>query len=328
MNSTKKLSFDDFFNEFFSGIFAYDSRLKRTLRALIFYPGKISKDYIQGKRIRYANPFRFYLSASIVFFIIWSFTNSFQGVLPSNPNQINQLSNAEREELKRNLDSIPAVQRNIANLDPFIPTLDDTSAKSYRDVYISQKELDGLSFSASALKQFDLYNTFHKETAIFGSGQALDSLNHDPSRFNRLFYEKVVDLNLFQQNPEIFLSYFISKLPFIIFFYLPIFAMFIWLLYLRRPFNYMEHLIFVFHIQTTFFVLMAIALIIDAIFTIDTATGIAIMIFLFYLYLAMRRFYRQGRFKTLVKFLLLNGIFLTLAIIAAVISLIASFAIY
>ncbi|MGM0392334.1 MAG: DUF3667 domain-containing protein, partial [Bacteroidota bacterium] len=116
MNSTKKLSFDDFFNEFFSGIFAYDSRLKRTLRALIFYPGKISKDYIQGKRIRYANPFRFYLSASIVFFIIWSFTNSFQGVLPSNPNQINQLSNAEREELKRNLDSIPAVQRNIANL--------------------------------------------------------------------------------------------------------------------------------------------------------------------------------------------------------------------
>ncbi len=67
LNSTKKLAFNDFFNEFFAGIFAYDSRFYRTLGVLLFKPGKISKDYIEGKRVRYANPYRFYLSASIFF---------------------------------------------------------------------------------------------------------------------------------------------------------------------------------------------------------------------------------------------------------------------
>lgn len=328
LNSTKKLSFDDFFNEFFSGIFAYDSRIKRTLRAMIFNPGKISKDYIQGKRIRYANPFRFYLSASIIFFIIWSFTNNFQGGLPTNPSENEQLTVEEREELKKSLDSIPGIQNANTNLEPLIPAISDNAVKSYQDLYITQQEIDSLNFTSSFSKQFDLYNNFHKETDIFDPVQALDSLSHDNTSFNRLVYEKVVDWNLFRHNPEIFISYFIGKLPFIIFFYLPIFAIFIWLLYLRRSFNYMEHLIFVFHIQTTFFVIMSLALILDSIFKTDAATGIAILIFLFYLYLAMRRFYMQGRFKTLVKFLLLNGIFLTLAVIAAVISLIASFAIF
>ena len=67
LNSTKKLAFNDFFNEFF----ADDSRLYRTLSSLLFNPGKISKDYIEGKRQRYANPYRFYLTASIIFFIIF-----------------------------------------------------------------------------------------------------------------------------------------------------------------------------------------------------------------------------------------------------------------
>ena len=46
-------------------------------------PGKVSKDYISGKRSRYSNPFRFYLSVSIFFFIIIELTkkyNEFQAI--------------------------------------------------------------------------------------------------------------------------------------------------------------------------------------------------------------------------------------------------------
>ena len=79
-NTTKKLSFKDFFNEFFASIFSYDSRLRHTIITLLFYPGKISKEYIKGKRIRYANPFRFYLSVSIIFFIINSLFIDFDSI--------------------------------------------------------------------------------------------------------------------------------------------------------------------------------------------------------------------------------------------------------
>ncbi|MEX2350712.1 MAG: DUF3667 domain-containing protein [Flavobacteriaceae bacterium] len=75
LNSTKKLHFKDIFSELFAGLFAYDSRLALTLRNLLFKPGKISKDYVEGKRMRYANPFRFYLSLSIIFFLLSGLLN-------------------------------------------------------------------------------------------------------------------------------------------------------------------------------------------------------------------------------------------------------------
>jgi len=327
LNSTKKLSFDDFFNEFFSGIFAYDSRLKRTLRALLFTPGKISKDYIQGKRIRYANPFRFYLSASIIFFIIWSFTTNFDGINSENQVPIEELSEEDTQKIREGMAEIPAVAGQL-NIDSLITKKQAASKKTFQDYYISQLELDSLTFFNSFPKQFDLYTRFNKETKITTPEIALDSLNHSQSFFNAWAFEKATDWNFIKSNPQIFVTYFISKLPFIIFFYLPVFALFIWLLYSLQPFNYMEHLIFTFHVQTSFFVMTGIALLLDAIFVTDAFVGISLLLFLFYLYKALRRFYAQGRFLTFVKFTLLNGIFLILAVMAAAISLIASFAIF
>ena len=331
LNSTKKLSFTDFFKEFFANFFAYDSRFRRTLSALLFYPGKISKDYIQGKREHYANPFRFYLSVSIIFFIVWSFSNNMVNLGSTdnaNSKDFQEMSPEEIDNLRNDLNNVPAIKNVPLNVDSLLIKKQLNSVKTYKDFYISQEKLDSLSISTSFQKQFDLYNHFHKQTEISNPDTALDSLHHSTSTFNSWVYKKVVDWNIIQKNPELFVGYFINKLPLIIFFYLPVFALFIWLLYWRRPFNYMEHLIFTFHVQTVFFVLMGISLILSDLFNWDSILGILILLFLFYLYKALRNFYGQGRFKTLVKFVILNGIFLILAIIASLFSLIASFAIY
>ena len=70
LNSTKHLSFTDFFSEFLSSILVYDSRLRSTLKDLLFRPGVMSQNYIKGQRLKYANPFRFFLSVSIIFFLM------------------------------------------------------------------------------------------------------------------------------------------------------------------------------------------------------------------------------------------------------------------
>lgn len=331
INSIKKLSFADFFNEFFAGLFAYDSRIRRTLATILFHPGKISRDYIRGKRMRFANPFRFYLSASIIFFLIWNFSNSFEGynaVIDNKSKGVEELSDEKLEEFIEDLQKIPNLGQTTLQLDSLLVNKRETVKKSYIKDYISQGEIDSLGFSQSFFQQLKLYHEFYDATAIQQPIKAIDSLNHVNSTFNKWAYKKVVDFNTIANDPGIFLNYFLSKLPFIIFFYLPVFAFFIWLLYLRRPFNYMEHLIFTFHIQTTFFVFMSLAILIDFLFDIDFFQGLFTFLFLFYLYKAMRNFYEQGRFKTLVKFILLNGIFLILANIAAIFSLLASFAIY
>ena len=73
LNSTKQLSFSDFFADFFSCLVSYDSRLWFTLKDLLFKPGTITKNYVEGHRLRYANPFRFFLSVSIIYFLITGF---------------------------------------------------------------------------------------------------------------------------------------------------------------------------------------------------------------------------------------------------------------
>ncbi|MDT0677828.1 DUF3667 domain-containing protein [Autumnicola musiva] len=331
MNSTKKLSFEDFFSEFFSGIFAYDSRFQRTLKALLFQPGKISKDYIRGRRMHYANPFRFYLSASIIFFLIMSFSSSWDEVdFGSNQAEFREeLSRIPKDSLTQindNINRIPGLMQEELRVDSLV--LSAARENSYADVYIPEEDLDTMKFWNRNGEKLNIFSEFHKETGIVSAGIAMDSLRYTASTYNEWLYKKAVNSNRIIENPSIFVNYFINKLPFIIFFYLPVFALFIWLLYIRRPYNYMEHLIFAFHVQTTFFVVFSLAIGFDFLISGNWGARIAIIVFIIYLYKALRKFYNQGRVKTFLKFIILSLIFSILAVIAAVISALASFAIF
>ncbi len=50
-----------------------DSRLMRTLGALFFRPGRLSAEYLAGRRIRYTYPVQLYLLAAATFFLVASF---------------------------------------------------------------------------------------------------------------------------------------------------------------------------------------------------------------------------------------------------------------
>ncbi len=47
-----------------------DSRAVRTLKPLLFSPGFLTKEYLQGRRMRYVPPLRLYVIASLVFFFV------------------------------------------------------------------------------------------------------------------------------------------------------------------------------------------------------------------------------------------------------------------
>src|SRR5690606_14530834 len=262
LNSTKRLSFDDFFYEFLSGFYAYDSQLRRTLRVMLFSPGKITKEYVQGKRSKYVNPFKFYLSVTIIFFIVYGFIQSFENDEDASRNvsEVRDLTPEEREQIRNDLRKIPAPVSPNFNLDSVFNPPDSVIPETYIDKYVSQRELDTLNMFNALYKQLILYEQFFKDTEISRADVALDSLHHARTAYNRWAYKKGMDVTEFKEEPGLLMNYFINKLPLIIFFYLPVFALFIWLLYARRPFNYMEHLVFVFHVQTTFFVLLLIAL--------------------------------------------------------------------
>ena len=49
-----------------------DGRLAKTLKMLLLFPGQLSKEYTQGRRISYSPPLRMYLVISLMFFVVIS----------------------------------------------------------------------------------------------------------------------------------------------------------------------------------------------------------------------------------------------------------------
>jgi uncharacterized protein DUF3667 len=53
-------------------LFKLDSRLFRTLRALLFRPGFLTSEYVQGRRVRYIAPFKLYFTLVALYLIFHS----------------------------------------------------------------------------------------------------------------------------------------------------------------------------------------------------------------------------------------------------------------
>jgi len=76
VNDTKPLSIKQYVTEFFGGFFAFDTRTFKTLKPLLLKPGKVTNEYVNGLRMKYANPFQLYLHTSIIFFLITGIFNT------------------------------------------------------------------------------------------------------------------------------------------------------------------------------------------------------------------------------------------------------------
>ncbi|TAI46813.1 DUF3667 domain-containing protein [Flagellimonas allohymeniacidonis] len=346
-NSTKKLVLKDFVDEFFSSLVNYDSKLLKTLYALLVKPGTITKDYIEGKRISYTNPFRFLLSLAFIYLLMFGYNNNFSNldrtvkgfdgkINQSGPisfdlesGSINTDSTVIREETEKVLKKLDSLGEGNSNLTDQLQVLDSLG------VFSSKKEIDedslilanprafydSINLKESASNRFinkiDFFATLIKDDSIVNLSEANTRYQIPESRGNKMAFNAANSLLRVVAQPGNFVNATISKMPFVIFLFLPIFTVFIWLVYIRKKYTYTDHLIFSFHNQSLLFILLILSLIIDAIFD-GASSGIFLTIFGFYLYKAMRKFYGQGRFKTIVKYLFLNTIFALLAFFTVV----------
>ncbi|WP_029904609.1 DUF3667 domain-containing protein [Prevotella sp. 10(H)] len=101
-NSESRQSFHHLFTHFVSDFLHYDSSFWRTIKYLFLYPGRLSIEFMNGKRKAYVNPFTLYIFISFLAFFIPS-------VLPDpEPKGEQVIIKAEIDEAMRNKDSLIA----------------------------------------------------------------------------------------------------------------------------------------------------------------------------------------------------------------------------
>lgn len=373
LNSTKRLSLADYVNEFVISVVNYDSRFRYTVKDLLFKPGVITRNFTSGMRMRYANPFRFFLSVSIIYFLISGFIDFIQiNELESENNpSLHNLFNFQKDKEKPEiaLDSI-AYYKDLA-----LKTKDKDSLERLPFVYVSEQSLDTTNFYKRSFFKFKMFQGFSLQTQIKNPYQALDSLGYSKSRFNIWLYERENGFERIQENPVEFGQYLAEKIPVFLFFLAPVFACFFLLLYfkrysfkhikkelkntdrkvikqlysipylgafclyiatcfrkffvVKRKYNYMEHVIFIFHIFTFLFLVLLLLLIPEFLIGTEFLSGIFIsLVAPFYFYKALRNFYQESRLRTIFKFFILNSVFLMLGLIAGGVFFILTAALY
>lgn len=328
-NRGKKITLGIFLRELFAGFFSLDTKFWRTLIPLLINPGKISKDYIEGRRIRYTNPFRFYLATTIIFFLILGAINSYD--------HFEKLRNGNLNSsfLNINVENKKETQLNISQLHDLI----------FGEIKLNQKKLDSLNpnkkDSITELGSVEnhinnsvFYNflKFEEENPTLSTESALDSLKIEKNFSNRFLYSKVKLVNSYVKNDDErnkFNKQLFSYISISLFVLLPLFTLFLAFIYIRRKYTYVEHLVFVFHVQTVFFLLASIFYIINFINkSSNNLPTIFSILFLLYLFIAMKKFYGQSFFKTLIKYFIVNTVFISLMFIGIVVVWAITFALY
>jgi hypothetical protein len=135
---------------------------------------------------------------------------------------------------------------------------------------------------------------------------------------------------------ERFLENMLHSFPKILFWSLPFFALILNILYFRhkKQFYYVDHGIFTIHVYCATFILLLATILLGVLTTwlhwtwfkvVDDLITFGIIIWMMiYLYKAMRGFYRQGRAKTFLKYLIAGTLAFTINLILLVIFLLIS----
>jgi hypothetical protein len=370
VNNSKKISLKDYTLEFFASFLSYDSRLWRTVSNTLFNPGKYPKQYISGKRASYANPFRFYFTVSIVFFLVVRIALFFENsihledkgspinislrdasedkdrTVPTDSNQIaatktiepykfkgdtveqttvDQANEKQQQSIETPINTVESSEEK----KPDEPELPDDALPVERDIamgkfhgndFYSEEKLENYGVFKKGFHLINMYPVYIDRHNDYSYEDCLEYFGHQPSDLKAFVHERSITLARIKDDPTVLAEVFLPKAPLFIFFFVPFFSLFNWLIYARKKTNYIEHIIFNFSI----FIFLFLGLI--PLFTIDSLLETSILTNLFllfagpiYLYKAMRRFYEQRRAKTILKFLLINFAFGILASIGIVI---------
>lgn len=332
VNDELPLSIKQFISEFFSGFFSFDSRFFKTFIPLLFKPGKVSKDYIEGKRRRYVNPFQLYLHITIIFFLMQGLFSALDEYKVSGTYSENAAKTVTDSIITSENENLSQLEKDLAKegivVDLPVLTNNDSINNTVIDSILNDFKPEILNNGIKdhkfqrIYKKINAFMDFDKKNESITVLQALDSLGYKKTRWNIFYYKKAQDFNKFQVDSDFKNSYvdnIISKISVALFFMLPIFTLFLSLLYIRGKKNYTEHLVFVFNVQTVFFILLILFTLFDKIFKTDVGIGLFLLVFLFYLYKSLRNFYKQSRLKTVIKYFILNTVFIILSSIGGVI---------
>jgi hypothetical protein len=163
------------------------------------------------------------------------------------------------------------------------------------------------------------------QKGITDEEQIADSLAIEKSILNMLALRQVMKTKAI--NRDAFLSYYKSRLPWIMFAIMPVFAIIMKLAYLRRKRLFIDHLVFAYHYHAFAFLLLTIGLLLLKFWPAFPQWPFMLLL-LWYLVKSMMNVYDDSLLKTFLRLIVIILLYLIAGLIAFVFSLLLLFLLF
>lgn len=327
-----KESFGELLYEFTSDFLHFDSRFFRTILPLMFAPGKLTRSYNEGRQRSQFHPIRLYLFSSFVYFFLFFYFTNLEDRFRDDT-----ISTRQGEFI---IDSTKRILHQDSLKTKTVQAPDSTDAKRVTaNRLLAPQNYGNKSFVT--LKD----STLQYSLSVTSYMDSLFQQKITPSQYQELqkrmkkadragYLERIITMRLLEINlkgeeskKEFFKKLtetFLHNIPKMLFFLLPVFAMFLKLLYLRKKqFYYVDHAVLSLHFFSLIFLLLTLSnFILGKIFSTGIFNWLAFCWISMYLLIAMKRLYGQKWGRTVFKFLLLGF----LMVIAVAITLVVNMA--
>lgn len=317
--SSRLISIWELLRDAFGDLLDLDSRLWLTLKPLLIRPGRLTLDYLQGKRARYMPPFRMYLVLSVVFFVVAFFDPQEDlGLLfEPEPGATPEAQHTDEEKQE----ALAEAQRQLDELaEQGVITPKQAEAAKKKDVDVrfgidDEDEDGGFNFKMD------------EET---GKCTLTGSENMPPWLQRRLTKERLEKTceRIGADEGKTLGRLMLDNIPVALIVLLPLMAFVLKALYPLSRRYFVEHLLFFIHFHSFFFLLLTLQILFSRLAnSAGIPQGLSITVLVaasfyvpVYLYKAMRLVYLQGHLLTMMKFMALAVAYfagLTLTMIGA-----------
>ncbi|WP_439184242.1 DUF3667 domain-containing protein [Carboxylicivirga taeanensis] len=253
--------------DFMGTIITFDTRLMKTLVTILFKPGRLTLDFLEGKRARYMPPFRFYLFISFVMFLLMSVVTN--NSISSNYHQAKNTLETGGKELAALVDSV-----NTSNDSIYVATRAKLKA-----------ELDSTELDSTDIDQLDKLVDNFKNT-----------LENDQSKYAKTS-------KMIKDYPELYINKLYQFTSWSLFLFMPIFAFFLWISFFRTRKLYIGHLIFSLNIHSFIFTITVIVIAVNLIFKNQSVSWIGYLYLLVpaYQIIGAKKLYHRKWLNTFFK---------------------------
>ncbi len=323
-NTEPKETFWHMVTHFFYDITHFDGSFFITLKDLLFKPGFLSGEYMLGRRKKYLHPVRMYVFTSAVFFLV------FFALFQVSEDDISSGGNNAKAKEGLNIAKEEAFKNAKTKADSAEITkgFELLGSDEEEDIYIDTVSANkgGISFrfgrnvnNYATLKEYDsVQNSLPKEKRDAG--------------ITKIVTRKSVQLNEKYKGDQAkiakeLINKFLHTFPYLLFVSLPLYALFLKLLYIRhrKKYFFADHGVFLIHLYVFSFLFLLFFFAIDKlknkihVSDLEYVQAILIFVGLFYTLKAMKNFYQQGWGKTILKFILFNILcFISIMILFAI----------